>query len=156
MTVADSTSVNLYKLALAAVRARPGRHKIVTDDLNFPSDVYILQGICDLLGPDYRLEIVPSPDGIHGAGGRSGRGRGRRHRAGHPVAHGLQERVHLRHGRATALACQSALTLWDLSHSAGAVDVDLNGASRSGRGLHVQVPERRPGRAGVPLRAPRL
>ena len=43
--VADSTSVNLYKLATAALRARSGRTRILTDDGNFPSDLYILQGI---------------------------------------------------------------------------------------------------------------
>ena len=64
--VADSTSVNLYKLALAALQAQHGRHTIITDDLNFPSDLYILQGICRQLGPDYHVEVVPSPDGIHG------------------------------------------------------------------------------------------
>ncbi|MBE2224788.1 MAG: kynureninase, partial [Anaerolineae bacterium] len=44
--VADSTSVNLYKLALAALQRQNGRFTILTDDLNFPSDHYILQGIC--------------------------------------------------------------------------------------------------------------
>jgi len=37
--IADSTSVNLFKLVMAALHARPGRRKIVTDDLNFPSDI---------------------------------------------------------------------------------------------------------------------
>src|SRR5258705_2872216 len=39
----DSTSVNFFKLVMAALHARPDRHKIVTDDLNFPSDLYVLQ-----------------------------------------------------------------------------------------------------------------
>ena len=64
--VADSTSINLFKLVVAALAARPGRRRILTDDLNFPSDVYILQGAIDLLGQGHRLEIVPSPDGVHG------------------------------------------------------------------------------------------
>src|SRR5690242_4578261 len=64
--VADSTSVNLFKLAIAALRSQPGRSRILTDDLNFPSDIYILQGAIDLLGSRHRLEIVASPDGIHG------------------------------------------------------------------------------------------
>ncbi len=62
--LSDSTSVNLFKLIVAALQANPGRHKIVTDDLNFPSDVYVMQGVVKLLGPDYRLEIVHSNDGI--------------------------------------------------------------------------------------------
>jgi kynureninase len=127
VVVADSTSVNLYKLALAALRARPGRTKIVTDDLNFPSDLYIFQGICELTGT--RLEVIPSPDGIHG-----------------PVealAQAIDQEtalVSLTHtvfksaytydmAAITRLAHQAgALTLWDLSHAAGSVAVDLNGA----------------------------
>ena len=129
VVVADSTSVNLYKLALAALQAAHGRHKIITDDLNFPSDLYILQGICRQLGPDYRVQIVASPDGIHG-----------------PLE-GLAQAmdddtalVTLSHtafkssytydmAALTALAHQhGARILWDLSHSAGALPVDLNAA----------------------------
>src|SRR5262245_12686004 len=64
--VADSTSVNLFKLAVAALRARPGCSKILTDALNFPSDIYILQGAIDLLGHRHQLELIPAADGIHG------------------------------------------------------------------------------------------
>src|SRR5690606_36515465 len=45
VVVSDSTSVNLYKLAAAALDARPGRSVIVTDDDNFPTDRYILDGL---------------------------------------------------------------------------------------------------------------
>jgi kynureninase len=62
--VCDSTSVNLFKLVVAAIRARPGRHKIVTDDLNFPSDVYIMQGALKSAAEAYRLQMVRSEDGI--------------------------------------------------------------------------------------------
>ena len=63
--VGDSTSVNLFKLTVAALRARPGRTKIVSDVLNFPSDLYIFQGIIDLLGGQHTLELIPSCDDIH-------------------------------------------------------------------------------------------
>lgn len=130
ITIADSTTVNLFKLALAAMRAQPGRHKIVTDDLNFPSDIYALQGICQLLGADYYVEVVPSPDGIHG-----------------PVE-GLAAAIDddtalvtLTHAvfksaytydmaAVTQLAHQAgAYMLWDLSHAAGSVLCDLQGAN---------------------------
>jgi kynureninase len=130
VTIADSTTVNLFKLALSAIQAQPGRHKIVTDDLNFPSDLYALQGICRLLGPAYHVEIVPSPDGIHG-----------------PVA-GLAAAIDadtalvtLSHtvfksaytydmAAITALAHGAgAYVLWDLSHAAGSVQCDLTGAN---------------------------
>lgn len=62
--VSDSTSVNLFKLACAALALRPERTCIVSDTLNFPSDVYILQGIIPLLGNRHNLMLVPSTDGI--------------------------------------------------------------------------------------------
>jgi len=125
--VADSTSVNLFKLALTAVRTQAPRHKIITDDLNFPSDVYILQGVCKLLGPEYHLEIVPSADGIHGPL--------------NAISNALDAEtalLSLSHSvfksgytypmaDVTAAAhAAGALTQWDLSHSAGALPVELN------------------------------
>ena len=62
--VGDSTSINLFKLACAALALRPERARIVSDTLNFPSDVYILQGIVPLLGNRHNLMLVPSTDGI--------------------------------------------------------------------------------------------
>lgn len=62
--ISDSTSVNLFKLACAALALRPGRDRIVSDTLNFPSDLYILQGIIPLLGNRHDLTLVSSADGI--------------------------------------------------------------------------------------------
>src|SRR5262245_52719289 len=61
--VGDSTSVNLFKLALAAIQARPGRFKVVSDDMNFPSDLYVLAGVVRLSSPVHELTIVQSRDG---------------------------------------------------------------------------------------------
>ena len=60
--VTDTTSVNLYRLAMAAIKDRPGRSTIVVDEANFPTDRYILQGIAADLG--MRLVTIPneSPD----------------------------------------------------------------------------------------------
>ena len=124
--IADSTSINLYKLAAAALEMRPGRTKIVTDDLNFPSDVYILESVCRVAGAE--LVIVPS-DGL--AGPLDG------------LESALDDRtalLSLSHtvfksgwtyslAEVTALAHRAgALALWDLSHSAGAVPVGLAAA----------------------------
>ena len=62
--VADSTSVNLFKLVMAALQARPGRTRVVTDELNFPSDLYVLRGALRLAGADYRLEVARADDGM--------------------------------------------------------------------------------------------
>lgn len=124
--VADSTSVNLFKLAVAALRDNAGRSRILTDDLNFPSDFYILQGAVELLGNRHRLELLPSPDGIHGPATA--------------LMEALDERVALvtlshtafKSGytydmaQITAAAhAVGASVLWDLSHSAGAAPIDL-------------------------------
>ena len=50
----DTTSVNLYQLCSAAIKARSGRRKIITDAANFPTDRYILQG----LAKDYDLQLI--------------------------------------------------------------------------------------------------
>ena len=97
VTVSDSTTVNLYKLACAAVDARPGRPVLVTDDDNFPTDRYVLAGIAARSGGQLRLIRTDPDQGI-----RPER-RPRRHRAGHraglPLARGLPERGAGRHGR---------------------------------------------------------
>lgn len=129
VAIADSTSVNLYKLALAALSAQPDRHKIVTDDLNFPSDLYVLQGAAKLAGRPVQIEVVPSVDGIHGP-----------IEALAKAIDADTALVALSHTAfkssytynmvdVTALAHASgAMMLWDLSHSAGAVPCPLNAA----------------------------
>jgi len=56
--VADSTSVNLFKLLAGALRVQPGRHFILTEASNFPTDLYIAQGLVDLLGGNHVLRVV--------------------------------------------------------------------------------------------------
>lgn len=129
VVAAESTSTNLFKLAVAVLKARPGRAKIVTDDLNFPSDLYIFQGIVELLGGGHRLEIVPSPDGIHGP--LEGLARAiDDDTALVSLSHTVFKSAYTYDMAAvTALAHRAgALALWDLSHSAGAVSVDLGAA----------------------------
>lgn len=129
VTVADSTTVNLFKLALAALCAQPGRHKIVTDDLNFPSDLYALQGICQLLGSEYHVEVVPSPDGIHGPVDRLAQAIDEE-TALLALSHTVFKSAYTYDMAAmTELAhCKGALALWDLSHAAGSVAVNLGRA----------------------------
>jgi kynureninase len=113
VTVGDSTSVNLYKLATAALDARPGRTAVVVDAAEFPTDRYVLEGISAARGLELRTtgELDASV--------------------------GLLVRSHVdyatgrRHDLAATTAAAhdvGALVLWDLSHSAGAVAIDLDGA----------------------------
>ena len=64
VVVADSTSVNLFKLAMAGLAMRPERNRIISDTLNFPSNLYIFQGCINLLGNNHRLHLVPSHDDV--------------------------------------------------------------------------------------------
>lgn len=119
--VADSTSVNTYKLLAAALAARPGRTVIVSEPGNFPTDVYMAQGL-KLLRPDIELRLVPRAD-IDSA-------------LDDNVAVLLLTHVHYKTaemfdmvGLTAKAHTAGAFTLWDLSHSAGAVCVDLNAAN---------------------------
>lgn len=127
VVVTDQTSVNLFKAVNAALDiAGPGRPDILTDDLNFPSDLYILQGILRLRGQG-RLHTVPSKDGIHGP--EEGIVK-----ALSPTTGVLAlSHVAFKSGYRSRMKelCQAAgkagaLTVWDLSHSAGAVPMDLH------------------------------
>ena len=127
--LADSTSINLFKLAVAALRARPGRTRILTDDLNFPSDLYVVQGAIDLLGGMHHLEILPSPDGIHGPADRLAAA------CDAQTALLMLSHTAFKSGYVYDLAALTAaahaagaLVLWDLSHSVGAVPLDLHTA----------------------------
>ena len=56
--LSDSTSVNLYKLAYGALRIMEGRNVIVSDDMNFPTDLYILQGLIKQFGNIHTLRLL--------------------------------------------------------------------------------------------------
>ena len=118
VVVADSTSVNLFKILTAAVQARPGRRVILTETGNFPTDLYIAQGLATLgLGVEVR---AVSPRDVQSA-------------LSDDVAVAMLTHVHYktaarRDMASTTAAVQAAgaLMLWDLSHTAGAVAVDLS------------------------------
>src|ERR1051325_9917602 len=116
--VTDSTSVNLFKLLVAAARLSD-RPVLLSEAGNFHTDLHIASGVADLLG--LRLEIAPR-DEIE-------------RRIGPETNLLLLTHVHYKTAerfdmaRLTARAKEAgALTVWDLSHSAGAVPLDLNGA----------------------------
>jgi kynureninase len=125
--VCDSTSVNLFKLALAALTLQPGRDRILSDALNFPSDLYILQGLIQLLGNIHQLILIPSRDEI-GVDEQD-----LFDSLNQDTALVTLSQVSFKSGflydaaAITAAAHRAgALLLWDLSHSAGAVPIELD------------------------------
>lgn len=124
--IAESTSVNLFKLVVAALKAQPGRTKIITDDLNFPSDIYVLNGVINLLGGNHVLEIVSSSDGVHGPVDEISR-RIDDQTALVTLSHTVFKSAFTYEMAVINQAAHEAgaLTLWDLSHSAGSVPIAL-------------------------------
>jgi kynureninase len=127
IVVTDSTSVNLFKLIVAALNNQPGKNKILTDDINFPTDIYILQGIIKMLGDQHKIVVAQSsfencnPEEV--------------------IIESIDDNTALiilshvvfKSGyrydmeKITKAAHQcGALILWDLSHSTGAINVNLN------------------------------
>ena len=125
--VCDSTTVNLFKLACAALDARPGRPVLVTDDDNFPTDRYVLEGIAARAGGQLRLIRTDPDQGIRPDDVRAA--------IGPDTALVCLSHVAYRSGALADMAGitrvahdAGALVLWDLCHSAGSVPVDLDGS----------------------------
>lgn len=125
--VSDTTSINLYKLVMAALRLRPGRHRILSDTLNFPSDLYIFQGCLQALGQGYSLDLLPSTDDITPDLDRLDE-LITEDTALVSLSHVCFKSGYMYDARTiTELAHRKgALVLWDLSHAAGAVEVTLD------------------------------
>ncbi len=125
VVAADSTSVNLFKVLSAAVQLRPERRTILSERGNFPTDLYVTQGLIAQLGKNYRLELVDRdelPAALADGAIRA------------DLAVALLTQVDYRTGSrldlaSTTRAVHSAggLVLWDLCHSAGAFELDLAG-----------------------------
>jgi kynureninase len=126
--VSDQTSLNLFKLASAALRLRPGRTGIVTDTLNFPSDLYVLQGIAELLGAGHQISRIGSTDDGITPDLQQLQRSVTSETALVTVSHVAFKSGYLYDmGAITDLAHQhGALVLWDLSHSAGALPISLD------------------------------
>lgn len=115
---ADSTSINLVKVLTAALKLRPGRRVILSDSGNFPSDLYVAQGVIKALGGAHELRIV-EPEAVEAA-------------IADDLAVLMLTEVDYRTGRKhdmkTLIAKahqRGGLAIWDLCHSAGAFPVDL-------------------------------
>jgi kynureninase len=126
VVISDATSVNLFKLAVAALRARPDRKRVVSDELNFPTDLYIVQGALDLLDDGRCLDLVSAGRGIAVDEGEL-LGAIDERTALVTLSHPTFKSAYLYDVEAiTRRAHQvGALVLWDVSHGVGVVPLDL-------------------------------
>ncbi|MBY4948845.1 kynureninase [Cupriavidus respiraculi] len=126
VVVTDTTSINLFKVLAAALRVQaerdPRRKVIVSEASNFPTDLYIAQGLADLLQQGYTVRLVDAPEEIDAA-------------VREDTAVLMLTHVNYKTGEMLDMASYSelahargALAVWDLAHSAGAVPVALNAA----------------------------
>ena len=122
IVAADSTSVNIFKALTAALSLRPDRSVILSEATNFPTDVYMMQGIETFSGGRLKAVTV-DPDAVLD-------------RLGDDVAVLLLTQVHYKSGLVRDMAkvtrrahAKGVLVIWDLSHSAGALPVDLNSSN---------------------------
>jgi kynureninase len=121
VVLGDTLSIKVYQALASALEMRPGRRVILSDTGNFPSDLYIADGLVRTLGHGYELRTV-APEAVEAA-------------ITSDVAVLMLTEVDYRTGRRHDMAALTekarsagALAVWDLAHSAGAVEVDLAGA----------------------------
>lgn len=118
LATGDTLSIKVYQALAAALRMRPQRRAVVSDNGNFPSDLYMAQGLLDTIDKGYELRL-PDPEDVESA-------------ITDDVAAVMLTHVDYRTGRMHDMAAitaraheAGAVMIWDLAHSAGAVPVDL-------------------------------
>lgn len=118
VVVGDTLSIKVYQALASALELRPDRKIILSDVGNFPSDIYIAEGLINSLGKGHKINLVP-PDELT------------KH-LNEDVAVLMLTEVDYRTGRMHDMLSLNklaqnvgAITLWDLAHSAGALDVNL-------------------------------
>jgi kynureninase len=122
VVVAESTSINLFKVLAVALKMRPGRRVMVSEAENFPTDLYMAEGLAALLEQGHTLRLAEAGELVQALDDE--------------VAVLMLTHVNFRTGAMHDMAALTkaahaagALAIWDLAHSAGAVPVDLNGAA---------------------------
>ncbi|MCV6902599.1 MAG: kynureninase [Achromobacter xylosoxidans] len=126
LVITDTTSLNIFKALAASLRIQqkrqPKRRVILSERDNFPTDLYMIQGMIDLLQQGYEMRLIDDELPLDRA-------------LDEDVAVVLLSHVNYRSGQMHDMAAvtrqaheRGALVIWDLAHAAGAVPVDLNGA----------------------------
>jgi len=128
--LSDSTSINLYKLLYGALRLMKGKREIISDDMNFPSDLYVMQGLVKQFDHRHTLRLLKSQDGITSDMTELVRMINRQ-TAVVSLSHVAFKSSYMYDiERVTELThLHGALVLWDLSHSVGAVPISLKSAN---------------------------
>ncbi len=118
----DTTSINIFKLAAAAVKMRPGRSKLITETGNFATDLYLLQGLAKLLGDQVQVVALPRKQVLDAIDD--------------DTALVLLTHVHFKTGAMWDMPAvtqqvqqHAALMMWDLCHSVGAMPIHLDTAN---------------------------
>ncbi len=121
VVIGDTLSIKVYQALASALELNPARRVILSDSGNFPSDLYIADGLLRSLARDHALRIV-APEDVEDA-------------IDETIAVVMLTEVDYRTGRLHDMKALThkahaagALTIWDLAHSAGAIPVDLSGA----------------------------
>lgn len=119
--MADSTSINIFKCVAAACALNPGRKKILTEPGNFPTDLYMLDGLKQFMKGDYEVVIKPRDQLLDAIDGDT---------ACVLLTHVHYVTAQMWDMKALTRAAhdKGAMMVWDLSHSVGAVPLDLAGA----------------------------
>jgi kynureninase len=122
VVMGDTLSLKVFQALAAALQMRPDRKVILSDTGNFPTDLYMAEGLIRHLGQGHELRVV-APEDVNGA-------------IGDDVAAVMLTQVDYRTGRLHDMPAITAKThaagavmVWDLAHSAGAVPVDLEGSN---------------------------
>lgn len=122
VAMGDTLSLKVFQALAAAVKMNPERRVILSDTGNFPSDLYMAEGLVGLLEQGYELRTVAPEDVLEAVDDS--------------IAVVMLTQVDYRTGRmhdmnamTKAVQAQGAVMLWDLAHSAGAVQVDLAGSN---------------------------
>jgi len=121
VTVSDATGLNVFKAVAMALSLNPGRKVLVMEGSNFPTDNYMVQGLIEFLDRGHSIRFAEK-DQILDA-------------IDEDVAAVVLTHVHYRTAHILDMAAitarahqMGALAVWDLCHSAGVLEVDLNGA----------------------------
>jgi kynureninase len=125
--VGDTTSLNLYKLLYSALSINPEKTKIISDTLNFPTDLYIIQGLIAQQFKDHKLQLLESENGIEVSESMISKAMDE-HTSLVTLSHVLFKSSFMYNmKRINEIVHENkSLIVWDLSHSVGAVPINLN------------------------------